>query len=253
MTLKIDNFVKQFTEYTEQYGDSEPIKLKIEHSFRVLEFAQQISEFVLPIEKYRILSEIAALYHDIGRFEQYKIYNTFVDANSENHSLIGLKVIRDKNFFQIIEPEYIKIIEFAIENHNKRKIENSYSDIAYTIATIVRDADKIDILNTFAMYYNGNIKDEVIEQNKPDLKEYNPKVIDDILSGQMVDMKDVRTLNDFKLLKLSWVFDLNYAISYKIVKKGCYLQNIYNTLTVKDSLTQNVFNIIEGICEAYEN
>ena len=32
------------------------------------------------------LSEVIALFHDIGRFEQYAHYKTFVDRKSENHA-----------------------------------------------------------------------------------------------------------------------------------------------------------------------
>jgi putative nucleotidyltransferase with HDIG domain len=40
------------------------------------------------------LAETIALFHDIGRFEQFKTYGTFDDRASENHATIGLKVLK---------------------------------------------------------------------------------------------------------------------------------------------------------------
>ena len=46
-----------------------------------------------------LLAKTAALFHDIGRFPQWKHYSTFVDSVSEDHALLGLEVLsRHKGF-----------------------------------------------------------------------------------------------------------------------------------------------------------
>ena len=43
---------------------------------------------------------MAALLHDIGRFEQYRRYRTFADSRSENHASLGVKIIKQENLLQ---------------------------------------------------------------------------------------------------------------------------------------------------------
>ena len=45
-----------------------------------------------------------------------------------------------------------------------------------------------------------------------------------------VSMEDFKTLNDFKLLQISWVFDLNYTPFFKAAENRKYLDQIEATL-----------------------
>ena len=38
---------------------------------------------------------VAALFHDIGRFEQFKHYGTYVDRDSLNHASHGVRVLKE--------------------------------------------------------------------------------------------------------------------------------------------------------------
>lgn len=89
---------KWFLDYTAQFFSSDlfiqkNFDLKTEHTKRVcqnirlLAKAQEINE-----EKCR-LAETIALFHDLGRFEQFLKYKTFYDSESENHALLSLKIL----------------------------------------------------------------------------------------------------------------------------------------------------------------
>ena len=54
------------------------------------------------------------------------------------------------------------------------------------------------------------------------------------MEDKVVDAKDVLTLNDLKILQMSWVFDLNFKRSFKIVSERTFLKQIYETLPKKD-------------------
>jgi len=43
---------------------------------------------------------------------------------------------------------------------------------------------------------------------------------------RFVRFQNLRTVNDFKLLLLSWVFDLNFTISIQVVKDREYIEKI---------------------------
>lgn len=51
--------------------------------------------------------------HDIGRFEQARKYNTFVDNLSKNHAKLGIDVLFKKGFIRnfIQDEKYDRIIE----------------------------------------------------------------------------------------------------------------------------------------------
>lgn len=67
------------------------------------------------------LAELIGLLHDIGRFEQIKRYNTFIDKNSINHGQLGVKILFDDNQIRrfIKDSKYDDIIKTAILNHNR--------------------------------------------------------------------------------------------------------------------------------------
>jgi HD superfamily phosphodiesterase len=48
-----------------------------------------------------IVDEAAALLHDIGRFEQYRRYQAFVDSKSENHAALGVMSCHPNNLRKI--------------------------------------------------------------------------------------------------------------------------------------------------------
>ena len=84
--------------------------------------------------------------HDIGRFEQLRIYNSFIDAETVDHAALGVKILFEGNKIRdfIIDDSYDKIIREAIANHNRYAIEEGLSERSLLHAKIIRDADKLD-------------------------------------------------------------------------------------------------------------
>jgi len=103
---------------------------------------------------------------------------------------------------------------------------------------LIREADRIDILNIVSKYYSNykpgsNKRLELELADKPDISK---KVFKSIMDEKVVDYKDVLTLNDLKLQQMSWIFDLNLKQSFRIVSEKTYLKLIYDTLPKKDSV-----------------
>lgn len=122
---------KAFAEYVKNYDiKNDKIRLKVEHIERVSQTAKKLAT-KLELEDEDIkLAELIGLLHDIGRFEQLKQYNTFVDRNSINHGEFGVHVLFNekdgiiRNFIE--DKQYDDIIKKAILNHNKDvHIENT--------------------------------------------------------------------------------------------------------------------------------
>ena len=97
--IDIKKAKQEFKEYVKNYDIENPkIALKIAHIERVASIAKNIAESLkLPKEDVE-LAELIGLLHDIGRFEQVKRYNTFVDALSANHAKLGVEILFKEGF-----------------------------------------------------------------------------------------------------------------------------------------------------------
>ena len=76
------------------------------------------------------LAELIGMLHDIGRFEQLRVYNTYNDRESINHGEYGAKILFEdgliKNFIE--DRSYDRIIYLAVINHNRDNIEEGLND-----------------------------------------------------------------------------------------------------------------------------
>ena len=87
--------------YIEKYDFSNSrIKLKAAHIYRVADVAKQIATELKLSQEQVELAELIGLLHDIGRFEQLRIYDTFKDRESVNHAEMGVKVLKENDFIK---------------------------------------------------------------------------------------------------------------------------------------------------------
>jgi hypothetical protein len=83
----------------------------------------------------------------------------------------------------------------------------------------------------FADFYRYDNKPETaIVQHLPDLPEWSPSIIEAIVNRRMARFSHMKTLNDFKLLQLSWVFDLNFPETFVLARQRGDLAVIAGTL-----------------------
>ena len=145
--------IEEFKKYVNNYDLNDRfIKLKYNHSIRVMELALKYAEKLGFNEEEKEIAIIIGLLHDIGRFEQIKVYNTFNDQKSIDHADYGIKILFDDRLIEkfISTRKYDDIIKFAIKNHNKYEIEKNNNEEYMKQAKLIRDVDKIDILYLMA-------------------------------------------------------------------------------------------------------
>ena len=215
MTQKQFELFKQwFTEYVCTFYTvdddflNQNIKLKECHTHRVCKAMRDLAGALEMNAEDAILAETIALFHDVGRFPQFKQYRTYKDQISENHCLMALSVLRENNVLDKLPADERAVIEKAIEFHGAKNLpEMDERTLHFT--KMVRDADKLDIFEL--LIENYRILAEEPEKFKwelefPDTPECNPEIIDALLSNQLIDYGTIRTINDAKLLQLGWVF-----------------------------------------------
>ena len=75
-----------FEKYVQNYDMQDPdIEYKYKHSYRVMAFAKDLATKLELNEKDIELATIIGLYHDIGRFEEDKRFDSFGVHNSFDH------------------------------------------------------------------------------------------------------------------------------------------------------------------------
>ena len=99
--IDLENAKKEFKKYVNTYDSENPkIAKKIAHSYRVIEVADKIAKSLELSNEDVQLAKLIALLHDIGRFEQLKIYDTFSDKDSIDHADFGVDVLFKNNLIR---------------------------------------------------------------------------------------------------------------------------------------------------------
>ncbi|MBW1820457.1 MAG: HD domain-containing protein [Deltaproteobacteria bacterium] len=228
--------------YTDDSRYNHPILLKENHTKRVCENIIMIGK-AMGLSNYDlILAETMALFHDIGRFEQYAKYGTFSDIASENHAKLSLRQMAIHGVLSENTKDEKRLITKAIAYHNVAALLDVKDEKELFYMRLLRDADKLDIWKVVIDYYHerDNFQSSAIELNLPDDPIWSGKILEAVMNKKIARMEDLKTLNDFKLLQISWVFDLNFAPSFKAVKKRKYLHLIEATLPQSQDIADAV-------------
>jgi hypothetical protein len=68
--------------------------------------------------------------------------------------------------------------------------------------------------------------------------EYSEEILSCIHRKQMVSLSKVKTLNDFKLMQLSWIFDLNFKTSFRLLLERNYIDRIISQLPQEEDMNR---------------
>jgi len=257
MVINIDscdlNYIKKwFFSYVKSFksGDKNQLHnifLKEEHTKRVCKEIIEIGNQLNLNEKEIILSEIIALLHDVGRFEQYWLYKTFSDSRSVDHVELGIKILKKYNVLENIDYDLQKLIFKTIGYHNRAILPQNETETCLFFSKLLRDADKLDILRVVTEYYykkNGD-KNDAIVLDLPNTPEVSENVYNDLMNKKIVDIKHVKNQNDFKLLQAGWIFDINFLPTFQRIKERHYLEMIKNALP-KSKRIEEIFILINS-------
>lgn len=230
---------KAFKEYVQNYNiEDSKIQLKIKHTYRVVENSERISKRLNLAEEEQKLAQLIALLHDIGRFEQLRKYNTFVDKMSVNHAKQGVEVLfEENNIRNFIETDkYDQIIKTAILNHNKPDIENGLDEKTKLQAEIIRDSDKLDIFRVILEVKpedSMTIKTEDIENEQVTDEIYNQ-----FMNKEKIDYSKIKTNMDIMFSWFAYSYDLNFKESKQYIIENNYIDRITEIIRYKNTETK---------------
>lgn len=229
----LDLLKQWFTRYCSgYYSDSDEtrrnILLKETHTYNVcadivlLARAEKLgSEAVLT-------AEAVALFHDVGRFEQYRRYRTFRDSDSVNHALLGEGILEENGVLGFLPEPERRVILQAVRLHNVFRIPDEVDAEALPFVRLIRDADKLDIWRVFIELFEAPQEERASAAvlGLPDTGSYTADLLQSIYRKEMISLSRLRTLHDFRLLQLSWVFDLNYPSSLRLLRERACIDRL---------------------------
>lgn len=235
----LEGFIEWFDSYVAGfYGDDAYVNanlgLKEEHTKRVCQEINYLADHLGLCETDRLLAEAIAIFHDVGRFQQFVEYRTYCDVRSINHNLLAVEILRQNNILETLEEGETRIIETAVKLHGTKRLDDDLGDEFALHAKLIRDADKLDIYRILQEYqkeYHANPENFMFEIEFPDELECTVKVFEAVINGELVDHAELRTLNDFRILQLGWVFDVNFIPTFERIRERGYLEEMCRYLT----------------------
>ena len=226
-----------FDRYVASFEDLDPeglrnIRLKQEHTRQVVACMEALAAGEGLDEADTLLATAVALLHDVGRFPQYRRWRTFRDSESDNHARLSVEVIRSEALLDHLPAEERLLIEEAVRFHNLLELPEQISSPTDRFIRLIRDADKLDIWRVFLEYYQlpESERASAVGLGFPDLPEITPACLAALAEGGIVKLEQARVLNDFKLLQISWVYDLNLATTRRLLLERGYLPKLAATL-----------------------
>lgn len=225
----------EFRRWFSGYGKSFPmremkdrknIEMKEQHTSNVCKDILLVGRGSGLSKEELLIAETVALFHDIGRFPQYAQYKTFRDSLSVNHGELGVEILLESGILKRLSVHEQEIITQAVKFHNAFKIPKVIGHDAALFLKLIRDADKLDIWRVFIEHYAtpGEDQASAVGFNAPDIAECSKEVLECFQKGQTVSLAQVKTLNDVKLLQLTWIFDINFPATLKIIRERDYIK-----------------------------
>lgn len=263
MMIDRERVKRIFAEYTAHYDvEDTKVRLKVEHTYRVAELAEKIARSLDLGEEDVDIAWLLGMLHDVGRFEQLRRFNTFIDSKSVNHAHLSADLLfgresegnPDGEVYSKVNGNYgisirdfidsdihDDLIEKAIRLHNIFILPSGLSERELLFCNILRDADKIDILKVNCDIPREEIYDKPAEEIA--LESISPLVYEDAVNCRNVDRKNVTTVVDSLVTQISFVYGLIFPESYRLTVKQGYLDRLLEFKSKNPDTNQKLIEI----------
>ena len=236
-TDTLERYSSWFSRFVQEHDepdarDQRNIQVKEEHTHRVYANTRRIAAGLGLDARETALAASIALFHDVGRFPQYRSHRTFEDSRSVNHAVLGAKVLLERDVLRDIPTEERSLIVRAVTLHNVFMLPPGLDDRILMHARLIRDADKLDIWRVFIELTDTDPArwPSAVNIGLPDTPGLSPGILACLGRREMVRLTNLRNLNDFRLLQLAWIYDLNFAPSLRMVLERDVIERLSLTI-----------------------
>jgi hypothetical protein len=243
----LNRLAGRFRTYVDRFrteGALHPMhQLKLEHTIRVAADARAIAAGEGWPEREVNIAEAVGLFHDIARFPQFKQYHSFSDADTVDHGDLGVQTLEAEHLLDGVADEPRALICHAVQYHNKKELPPVLTAHEEKHLRLIRDADRLDIFFIcWDSIKTGHIHDHPeiimnIDFNGPP----TPAVLEQFERGDKIDYRSMKSMADRFVLQLSWIHDLSYASTKRLVRDRGILEKFIDVMPVKTDRLMNCF------------
>lgn len=230
--------LEEFAAYVKNYdANDHKIALKIKHTYKVSELCEIIARSLVAEkrsenkldEKDVDIAWLIGMLHDIGRFEQCRIYNTFIDSESVDHAKFGCELLFGEK--RLIEnytddEDIYQLVHDAIYYHSVYRIPEELDERTAMFTNILRDADKLDIIRA----NNETPLEEIYNSTKEEV--LSSDITDEVMKSFWEHHAVLRSLKktpiDNLVGHITLMFELVYGKSRELAVSLGYLETMMN-------------------------
>ena len=208
-----------------------PLELKVRHTKLVTLLAGRLVHSLELGGELRRSALLSALLHDVGRFPQYREWQTFRDAISVNHGRLGARLLHGAPVLAGESAAVRRTVLAAVALHNRYMLPAHLPERVRIATQVVRDADKIDILRVFSEELAKPEPSDVVVLHvarEPD--KWTPDIVERVVRGETPDYRDLHYVNDFIIMLCSWLNSLNFSESLRLVRESGHMEQIVRQL-----------------------
>lgn len=222
-------------------------QLKLEHSIRVSADSRAIAKGSDWSENEQNLAEAIGLLHDTARFPQFEQYKTFSDADSVDHGDLGFQTLEQESLLEGLSEESRALILHSVRHHNKKDLPQKQTAREEKYLRLIRDADRVDIFFIcWDALHSGQVHEHPelmmnIDFAGPPAEE----ILDQFERGEAINYKNINSMADRFVLQLSWMHDLSYVASKRLVRDRGILDKFIDVLPTKSDRLMRCFEKTE--------
>lgn len=250
--IDLNKAIHSFKNYVSHYDrNNSSIHLKIVHTYEVMKITEELCQWLSLNEEDTQLAILIGLLHDIGRFEQYRIYHSFEDYKTTDHALFSSQLLfRDGLIREFIEAdEYDDIIRISIEQHNKYKIDSHIDERTLLFVHLIRDADKLDnfrVKETETIETLFHISLEELEK-----EEITNTIYEQFKNNKLIYAPDRKTHLDMWLSYIAFIYDLYFQESYIYIHQNDWINRSFQRIRPIGKTTNKQYNELREIMIKY--
>ncbi|MBN2210518.1 MAG: HD domain-containing protein [Sedimentisphaerales bacterium] len=229
------------------------LQRKVAHSWRVAGETRWLVNRLRLDEEQANLARGIAILHDTGRFPQFVRYKTYADIRSINHGVLGAEILEAEDVLNAITAREREIILTAVRHHGDRLLPETLDKDKRFFTMLVRDADKLDIYRVVieaARMYQQDPAAFPYEVEFPNTPGYSPAVFSALETRGKIDYRVLRNLNDSTLLQIAWVFDMNFAPTFRRVQHYGFIEELFSYLPDDDNIRRARRQVLDYITYA---
>lgn len=251
MSIDLSYARRQFAAYLRQYNpEDDKIRLKIIHTYGVVDSSRQICERLHLSEEDTALAQIIGLLHDIGRFEQIKRYDSF-EPDTMDHAAYGVQILFEEGHIRdfVREMDWDPIIQTSIAMHSDYRLSDIPDSRTLLHARLIRDADKLDNCRV-------KLEDSIETMLGASAEEVGRSSITPEVMGQFRNRQSVlsstrKTKMDYWLSYLAHYFDMNFKETLQIVREHRYAEKLIARIPYSNAETAAQMQDVKRILQEY--